>query len=467
MANLLHIITADKKTFHVEFEVARQSQTIRNMLDNLNIQEGGDGENILPLTNEEITGPILKKALVWMEKNRGKPDFQADDKKDAAKIDQEIVNLGQLNQWEKLYLADMMADKEDMLRLLKVACILEIMSLVNLLTIGVSIFKRRERTLIIKTADKRTFHVELEVARQSQTIRNMLDDLNIQEGGDGDNILPLTNEDITGPIFTKALIWMERSRGKPDFQPDEEKDEENVDWDQFNQWEKLYLADMMADKDDMFCLWNVAIILKIVGLVNLLTKAIHILNRREKTLIIITADKETFNVELEVARQSQTIRNMLDDLNITEAQIGSAGSENTLPLTNEEITGPLFKKALIWMEKNRGKPDFQPDDDTNLSNELKALKDEAVVYWGLLNQWEKLYVSDMLADVDDMLRLLIVANFLEIKGLVDLMTTAIALQIQGRTEEEIREAFHVKDPKYTKKELAKINEENPWGPLGK
>ena len=51
------------------------------------------------------------------------------------------------------------------------------------------------------------------------------------------------------------------------------------------------------------------------------------------------------------------------------------------------------------------------------------------------------------------------------------MTTAVALQIQGRTEEEIRETFHIKDPKYTKKELAKmnrkLNEENPWGPLGK
>jgi hypothetical protein len=188
MANLLHIITADKKTFHVEFEVARQSQTIRNMLDDLNIQVGGDGENILPLTNEEITGPILKKALVWMEKNRGKPDFQPDDKKGATKIVQENFNLDQLNQWEKSYLADMMADKDDILRLLKVACILEIMGLINLLTIGVSIFKRREKTLIIKTADKKTFHVEFEVARQSQTIRNMLDDLNIQEGGDGDKI---------------------------------------------------------------------------------------------------------------------------------------------------------------------------------------------------------------------------------------------------------------------------------------
>merc|ERR1712166_937185 len=147
------------------------------------------------------------------------------------------------------------------------------------------------------------------------------------------------------------------------------------------------------------------------------------------------------------------IRNMLDDLNITENYKNI--SEGNLPLTNEEITGPIFKKALIWMEKNRYKPDFQPD---------KSKKQEPV-NWDQLEQWEKLYVADMMADVDDMLRLLIVANFLEIKGLVDLMTTAIALQIQGQTEEQIRETFKVPDPKYTKKELAELNEENPWGPL--
>ena len=71
----------------------------------------------------------------------------------------------------------------------------------------------------------------------------------------------------------------------------------------------------------------------------------------------------------------------------------------------------------------------------------------------------------MLADVDDMLRLLMVANFLEIKGLVDLMSTAIALQIQGKTVKQIRKTFKVKDPKHTKEELQELNEENPFTKL--
>ena len=158
---------------------------------------------------------------------------------------------------------------------------------------------------------------------------------------------------------------------------------------------------------------------------------------------------------------------MLDDLNITKGPtleeildpgfINDAG--NTLLLTNKEITGPLFKKALHWMEENRGRPDFQPDNNKDLSKEQEG------IHWDQLDQWEKLYLADMLVDVDDMLRLLFVANFLEIKGLVDLMTTAIALQIQGKTVKQIRKTFKVKDPKYSKEELEELNEENPFTKL--
>ena len=47
-------------------------------------------------------------------------------------------------------------------------------------------------------------------------------------------------------------------------------------------------------------------------------------------------------------KQSQTIRTMLDDLSINE----DSSNEDTLPLTNEEVTGAVFEKSLIWMEHN-------------------------------------------------------------------------------------------------------------------
>ena len=51
--------------------------------------------------------------------------------------------------------------------------------------------------------------------------------------------------------------------------------------------------------------------------------------------------------------------------------------------------------------------------------------------WDQLEQWEKLYLVDMMADYEDRLFLLNAARSLEIKGLIDLMKTAIAFNIQG------------------------------------
>jgi hypothetical protein len=42
---------------------------------------------------------------------------------------------------------------------------------------------------------------------------------------------------------------------------------------------------------------------------------------------------------------------MLDDLGIGE---DGAGQDSEIPISNEEINGEVFKKALMWMEKNRG-----------------------------------------------------------------------------------------------------------------
>ena len=166
-------------------------------------------------------------------------------------------------------------------------------------------------------------------------------------------------------------------------------------------------------------------------------------------LTIKTADGYSFQADWDVARQSQTIRTMLDDLAIEEGGDG----ENILPLTNAEVTGPVFKTALVWMVENRGKPEPKEEKDED------ELTHKEFVNWNQLNDWEKNYIK---MPVDDMFPLLICGNFLEIKGLVNLMTSAVALQIQGKTVEEIRETFKIADPKWTPDELQKLKEENAW-----
>merc|ERR1712025_505389 len=139
------------------------------------------------------------------------------------------------------------------------------------------------------------------------------------------------------------------------------------------------------------------------------------ISSKMKSLSIKTSDDQTFKGDWDIARQSQTVRTMLDDLGIEE----DGDSEDTIPLPNEEITGPVFKKALEWCEKNRGKPDYNPDDEDDS-------KKKEYVSINQLNDWEKEYIK---MTVDEMFPLLITANFLEIKGLIRLMVKAVALQI--------------------------------------
>ena len=155
-----------------------------------------------------------------------------------------------------------------------------------------------------------------------------------------------------------------------------------------------------------------------------------------KVLNIQTADEEIFKVDMDVARQSITIRTMLDNLGIEE----DSTNEDTIPILNDEVTGEIFKHCLVWMEKNRGKTDFQRD-------------------YNEMNEWEKEYVN---MPVSQMLPILIAGNFLEIEGLIDLMTSALALQIQNNSVEKIREIFEIEDPQWTPEELQKLKEENAW-----
>ena len=146
-----------------------------------------------------------------------------------------------------------------------------------------------------------------------------------------------------------------------------------------------------------------------------------------KVLNITTADGETFKAEWETALQSLTFKNLLEVEGIEQ----ESNTDDTIPITNDEVTGESLRKALVWMEKNRGKPIVQKDDD---EDELEP------VNWNQLDDWEKKFV-DM--SVSEMLPLLMTANFLEIPGLLNLICKAVALQIQGKTVEEIQTTFNI------------------------
>ena len=131
-------------------------------------------------------------------------------------------------------------------------------------------------------------------------------------------------------------------------------------------------------------------------------------NFQESALYIKTSDDHIFKVDLEIAVQSQTIRTMLDDLGI---------DEDTITLTNKEITGPVFKKAMEWCRQIKND---KPDNGLTKKNEFESNAD-------LLKDWEKDYINRSVSMVRELHTLMITADILEIKGLKILMTKALGL----------------------------------------
>ena len=53
------------------------------------------------------------------------------------------------------------------------------------------------------------------------------------------------------------------------------------------------------------------------------------------------------------------------------------------------------------------------------------------------------------------------ANYLDIKGLLDVTCKTVANMIKGKTPEEIRKTFNIKND-FTEEEEAQVHKENQW-----
>ncbi|KAI4305640.1 hypothetical protein L6164_028996 [Bauhinia variegata] len=121
-----------------------------------------------------------------------------------------------------------------------------------------------------------------------------------------------------------------------------------------------------------------------------------------------------------------------DNKNLTEDVSG----EENIPLPN--VSGPILAKVIEYMKKHI---------------EGKKEEDE-----GRLRAWDTEFVK---VDQQTLFDLIMAANYLNIKGLLDLACQAVADMIQGRNPEEIRRFFNIKND-FTPEEEEEMRRENQW-----
>lgn len=81
-----------------------------------------------------------------------------------------------------------------------------------------------------------------------------------------------------------------------------------------------------------------------------------------------------------------------------------------------------------------------------------VVTDEAIL------QWDKQFVT---VDQVTLFELILAANYLNIKSLLDLTCMTVAEMIKGKTPEEIRKTFNIKND-FTPEEEEEVKRENLW-----
>ena len=76
----------------------------------------------------------------------------------------------------------------------------------------------------------------------------------------------------------------------------------------------------------------------------------------------------------------------------------------------------------------------------------------------VVGEWDAEFVS---IDQEMLFALILAANYMDIKSLLDLTCAKVASMIKGKTPEEIRRTFNIVND-FTPEEEAQVREENKW-----
>lgn len=139
---------------------------------------------------------------------------------------------------------------------------------------------------------------------------------------------------------------------------------------------------------------------------------------------LLSADNHAFQVQPGVVRASVTLQNALED----------AAAGDTIPVPN--VSGAVLAKVLEFMRFHAAPP---PDDKT-----------------------AEAFLAEFLDVCNDTLfDIILAANYLDIKTLLDAACVAVAGKIKGKSPDEIRHTFGIEND-FTPEEEEAVRTENQW-----
>ncbi|XP_075521010.1 SKP1-like protein 1B [Primulina tabacum] len=156
----------------------------------------------------------------------------------------------------------------------------------------------------------------------------------------------------------------------------------------------------------------------------------------QKVIALKSSDGETFEVEEAVAVESQTIKHMIED----------NCADTTIPLPI--VTSKILAKVIEYCKRH---VESAAKDSSDAVSTDKVVDDD-------LKNFDTEFVK---VDQGTLFDLILAANYLNIKSLLDLTCQTVADMIKGKTPEEIRKTFNIKND-FTPEEEEEVRRENAW-----
>lgn len=153
-------------------------------------------------------------------------------------------------------------------------------------------------------------------------------------------------------------------------------------------------------------------------------------------LKLVSSDGIEKEVARDVAERSILIKNMLEDC----GEIDQA-----IPIPN--VNGSVLTKVIEWCEHHKNDPAPTADDETDSRKKSTDIE-----------EWDQKFMQ---VDQEMLFEIILAANYLDIKPLLDVGCKTVANMIKGKSPEEIRKTFNIQND-FTPEEEDQIRRENEW-----
>ncbi|KAM7185663.1 Skp1 family, dimerization domain containing protein [Rhypophila sp. PSN 637] len=159
-----------------------------------------------------------------------------------------------------------------------------------------------------------------------------------------------------------------------------------------------------------------------------------------QTITLQSNDNAMIPVERCVAERSMLIKNMIEDLG--DEMI----TNEPIPIPN--VNEPVLKKVIEWCQKHKNDaPQTAEEENDNRKKTTDPI-----------DEWDQKFMQ---VDQEMLFEIILAANYLDIKALLDVGCKTVANMIKGKSPEEIRKTFNITND-FTPEEEEQIRRENEW-----